>query len=107
MQQIEVQELAALLADPANKDLQLLDVREAWEVQTAAVQPSIHISMQHIVARFNELDPTKLTVCLCHHGARSMQVAHFLERQGFDQVLNLSGGIDAWSRQIDPSIATY
>jgi rhodanese-related sulfurtransferase len=107
MQQIEVHELAALLADPATKDLQLLDVREAWEVQTAAVLPSIHISMQQIVARFNELDPSKLTVCLCHHGARSMQVAHFLERQGFEQVLNLSGGIDAWSRQIDSSIATY
>ena len=107
MQHIEVLELAALMADPANKDLQLLDVREAWEVQTAAVHPSIHISMQQIVARFNELDPTKLTVCLCHHGARSMQVAHFLERQGFEQVMNLSGGIDAWSAVVDATVPVY
>jgi rhodanese-related sulfurtransferase len=107
MQQINALELAALMADPAQKDIQLLDVREAWEVATAAVTPSIHISMQQIVARFNELDPAKLTVCLCHHGARSMQVANFLERQGFDQVLNLSGGIDAWSKDVDHSVPTY
>jgi rhodanese-related sulfurtransferase len=107
MQQINALELAALMADPSQKDIQLLDVREAWEVATAAVMPSIHISMQQIVARFNELDPAKLTVCLCHHGARSMQVANFLERQGFDQVLNLSGGIDAWSREVDQTVPTY
>jgi rhodanese-related sulfurtransferase len=107
MQEINVLELAALLADPAKKDLQLLDVREPWEVATAVVNPSIHISMQQIVARFNELDPAKLTVCLCHHGTRSMQVANFLERQGFEQVLNLSGGIDAWSREVDSAVPTY
>jgi rhodanese-related sulfurtransferase len=107
MQQIDALGLAALLADPTKKELQLLDVRERWEVDTASVAGSTHIVMSEIVARHTELDPTKLTVCLCHHGARSMQVAHFLERQGFEQVLNLQGGIDAWSRLVDPSTPTY
>jgi rhodanese-related sulfurtransferase len=107
MQHIEALELATLMADPAKKDIQLLDVREPWEVATAAIAPSIHISMQQIVQRFGELDPAKLTICLCHHGMRSMQVAHFLERQGFDHVANLSGGIDAWSKQVDSTVPQY
>jgi rhodanese-related sulfurtransferase len=107
MQQIDALSLAALLADPAQKDVQILDVREPWEVATAAISPSTHIAMHEIVARHTELDPDRLTVCLCHHGVRSMQVAHFLERQGFEKVLNLQGGIDAWSQLVDASVPTY
>ncbi|MGC8165165.1 rhodanese-like domain-containing protein [Salmonella enterica] len=46
-------------------------------------------------------------VCICHHGGRSMQVAAFLERQGFTKVINLSGGVHAWAAQVDPSMPTY
>ena len=89
----------------------LLDVREPWEVQTASVTPEgmelRAIPMGALVARLHELDRTIPVACLCHHGARSMQVANFLTQQGFSTVANISGGIDAWSRELDPCIARY
>jgi rhodanese-related sulfurtransferase len=89
-------------------DLTLLDVREDWEVQLApAPSEFVHIPMGEIADRCGELDPAKETVVICRSGARSMQVAHFLEGQRFASVANLSGGILAWSRELDPSIPTY
>ena len=89
----------------------LLDVREAWEVQTAsartAVLDLVHMPMQTIPARLSELDRSRPIACLCHHGGRSMQVAAFLERAGFGQVINLTGGIHAWALQVDPGMPTY
>ena len=88
----------------------LLDVREGWEVQTASVQPDgldrVHMPMQTIPARLHELDKTRPVACLCHHGGRSMQVAAFLQQHGY-QVVNVAGGIHAWSAQVDPSIPVY
>jgi rhodanese-related sulfurtransferase len=88
----------------------LLDVREGWEVQTASAQPEgmdlLHIPMQTIPARLHELDKTRPIACLCHHGSRSMQVANFLMQHGFE-VVNVAGGIHAWSAQVDPSIPVY
>jgi rhodanese-related sulfurtransferase len=88
----------------------LLDVREGWEVQTASAKPEsldlVHIPMQTIPARLNELDKSKPIACLCHHGARSLQVANFLLQHGY-QVVNVAGGIHAWSAQVDPSIPVY
>jgi rhodanese-related sulfurtransferase len=88
----------------------LLDVREGWEVQTASTQPEgmdlLHMSMQSIPARLHELDKTRPIACLCHHGSRSMQVASFLMQHGFE-VVNVAGGIHAWSAQVDPSIPVY
>jgi rhodanese-related sulfurtransferase len=63
--------------------------------------------MSSIPARQEELDPEQAIVCICHHGARSMQVGAFLERAGFEQVVNLTGGIHAWAMQIDSSMPTY
>jgi rhodanese-related sulfurtransferase len=107
MQQIEPLELASLLADPNQKEIQLLDVREEWEIAGGTIAGSACIPMREIVSKISTLDADKLTVCICHHGTRSMQVAHFLERQGFQQVLNLASGIDGWSRQVDSSIPLY
>lgn len=88
----------------------LLDVREGWELQTASTQPEaldlVHMPMQTIPARLSELDKTRPIACLCHHGGRSMQVANFLLQHGF-QVVNVAGGIHAWSAQVDPSIPVY
>jgi len=88
----------------------LLDVREGWEVQTASAKPEsldlVHIPMQTIPARLNELDKSKPIACLCHQGARSLQVANFLLQHGY-QVVNVAGGIHAWSAQVDPSIPVY
>ena len=63
--------------------------------------------MGQILSRFEELDPDRPTACLCHHGARSMSVANYLVRAGFESVANIAGGINAWSQERDPSVPTY
>ena len=85
----------------------LLDVREPWEVSTAALPGIVHIPLRDIPARSGELDPATAVVCICHHGARSAQAGIFLESRGFTDIHNLQGGIDAWSRQVDPAVPTY
>ena len=93
----------------------VLDVREAWEVQTACVKEDgfrlLTVPMREIPARLEELRETLGTdhpiACLCHHGMRSLQVANYLTQSGFGEVVNLQGGIDAWSQQIDPTVARY
>ena len=90
------------------EDMTLLDVREDWEIEKAPVPSEVvHIPMGEISDRLSELDPKKETVVICRSGGRSAQVAHYLERQGFGKVFNLSGGILAWSRVIDPRIPQY
>jgi rhodanese-related sulfurtransferase len=88
-----------------------LDVREPWEVSTATLSAPgagvVFVPMREIPSRLAELDPAQPVVCICHHGARSAQVVAFLERAGFESVYNLAGGIDAWSRDVDPSVARY
>ena len=90
-----------------NIDCVLLDVREDGEVAYANIDGHTHIAMNLIPLRHNELPDDKPIVVYCHHGMRSMQVALFLEHAGFSDVYNLSGGIEAWSVQIDPSVARY
>ena len=85
----------------------LLDVREVWEVQMASIAGAANIPMGEIPARLSELDPGKETVVVCHHGIRSAQVAVYLARRGFERVINLIGGIDAWSREADPAVPRY
>ncbi len=95
------------LADVAATPPLLLDVRNAWEVELAPFKGATHIPMNEIPARLGELDPKTPIVAICHAGMRSMQVARFLDHQGFTELFNLAGGIDAWSVQVDPSVARY
>ena len=93
----------------------VLDVREPWEVQTACVKEDgfqlLTLPMREIPARLEELRETlgddRPIACLCHHGMRSLQVANYLAQSGFGEVVNLQGGIDAWSQQVDPTVARY
>jgi rhodanese-related sulfurtransferase len=89
----------------------LLDVRESWELQTASVQPSgfelLHIPMNTLAQRLGELPADRPIACLCHHGMRSMQVAYFLAQQGYEHLANITGGIDAWSHELDSRVPTY
>lgn len=109
MQQISPVQVAEWAGQQTQRPV-LLDVREGWEVQTASARPAeldfVHMPMQTIPARLNELDPARPIACLCHHGGRSMQVAHFLASHGY-QVVNVAGGIHAWSAQVDPAIPVY
>jgi rhodanese-related sulfurtransferase len=107
MKQLTAPALAEWLADTSRPAPVLLDVREPWEVQTVSIAGIIAIPMGQIPARSEELDPEAEVVCICHHGGRSAQVAMFLESRGFKQISNLTGGMDAWARQVDPSLPTY
>jgi len=104
--ELTVAQAQALLTAP-NPPL-LLDVREPWEHATAHITPSTLIPMNEVPARaFKELDEDQHLLVLCHHGARSLSVAAWLRNQGFDKAQSVAGGIDAWSRQIDPNIPRY
>jgi rhodanese-related sulfurtransferase len=102
---ISPQELHSRLAAPDRPVV--VDVRESWERDIATLPGTIHIPMNEVPTRLSELDAGKDIVVMCRSGGRSMQVAQFLDRQGFRSVANLTGGILAWSRDVDPSIATY
>jgi rhodanese-related sulfurtransferase len=85
----------------------VLDVREPFEIELAPFPGATHIPMGDIPARIGELDPQREIVVVCHHGVRSAQVAGWLVRSGFARVLNLTGGIDAWSCEADPATPRY
>ena len=105
MEQITPTQLAQEL-EAGDKPL-LLDVREQWEFDHCRIDGSQLMPMQTVPLRLNELDPDQRIVCVCHHGARSMQVGLFLESRGFAKVVNLSGGVAAWARSVDPTMPTY
>jgi rhodanese-related sulfurtransferase len=107
MQNLTPSALVDWLADESRPAPVLLDVREPWEISTASIAGCVSIPMREIPARSEELDDETPIVCVCHHGARSANVAMFLESRGFKQMFNLQGGIDAWSRQVDKSVPTY
>ena len=97
--------LRAALLD--GEEIALLDVREEWELQIANVPGTVHVPMAEVPQRLGELDRDRDTVVLCRSGRRSLQVARFLEQSGFRSVANLTGGILAWSREVDSSIPEY
>lgn len=89
----------------------VLDVREPSELRVASVTANGFtlrtIPMGVIPPRLNELDRAQPVACLCHHGARSMQVASFLKARGFEHVANIAGGIHAWSAELDRTVPVY
>ena len=107
MRNITAQELKQLLDSDDEAPL-ILDVREAWEIERAHLPNSYFIPMRDLPQRLSELDPDRTTVVLCHHGIRSRTAALYMEREfQFSRVFNLSGGIDAWARDVDPNLPTY
>ncbi len=105
--QLSPAEAAVLLTAAEGGRPVLLDVREPWELATARLPGSLDIPMGEIPSRLDELARDRPLIVMCHHGMRSLQVTMFLKRQGYPFVSNLAGGIDAWSREVDPSIPTY
>lgn len=105
MREISPKDLHARLQ--AGDTVTLLDVREPWERQLCALTDSIHAPMQQVPAAIDSLDPEQEIIVYCHSGVRSFHVGKFLEHHGFKRVLNLSGGIDAWAREVDPTMARY
>lgn len=112
IEQIRPADLAQWLArERAHGEPIVLDVREPWEWQTASVTADgfelLKVPMASVPARLAELDRDRPVACLCHHGGRSMQVAHFLAQAGFGHVANIAGGINAWSAEVDPGVPRY
>jgi rhodanese-related sulfurtransferase len=107
MRHITPAELSAWLEDPARPAPLLLDVREPWEFRTCHIEGARPLPMNEVPRRLDELDPGTDVVAICHHGTRSMHVAHFLTRQGFTRVYNLAGGMDAWARTVDTAMPVY
>lgn len=106
MQQLNAIQVKQLIdaADPAPL---LLDVREPNEFAYCHIEGALHIPMGQIVSRLDDIDAEREIVVICHHGMRSFQVAQFLESQGYGRIINLSGGIDAWARDVDPAMPKY
>jgi len=90
------------------EDIQIVDVREADEVATAKLPNTIHIPLAQVVNRMSEIDPSRETVVHCKMGGRSAKAIEALKRSGFTgNLLNLAGGITAWSNDVDPSVPKY
>jgi rhodanese-related sulfurtransferase len=106
MKQITAPDLHAYLETADPKPI-LLDVREPREFEYCHIAGSLHMPMNDVPARIGELTPEREIVCICHHGMRSASVAGFLERQGFRNVVNLTGGVDAWAVQVEPDMPRY
>ena len=102
---ISVRELADMRS--AGKEHAVLDVREARELDICRLEGALHIPMAEIADRTDDLPKEQLLVVICHHGARSQMVVDFLRDAGFDNAVNLDGGIDAWACDIDSSMPRY
>ena len=85
----------------------LLDVREPWELEKARIDGTQHIPMGDIATHVQELDPDEHIIVVCHHGMRSLSVTTWLRQQGFEKVQSMRGGIDGWSRTVDPKVPIY
>lgn len=112
IEQIRPSQLAQWCRAAADQGIPIvLDVRDPPEIQVASVTPDgfelIALPMGSVPARMAELDPARPIACLCHHGIRSQRVAAFLVGNGFAHVANIAGGIDAWSQELDATIARY
>jgi rhodanese-related sulfurtransferase len=85
----------------------LVDVRDDWETKLCRLDSAVHIPMEELELRTDELNPADDIVVYCHHGVRSAAVADYLRGLGFTRVRNLSGGLDAWARAVEPTMRRY
>lgn len=102
---ISPQTLRALL--DSKELLVLLDVRDEWETRLCRLDNAVHIPVEEIELRTDELNPEDEIVVYCHHGVRSAAVAGYLRQLGFAKAVNLAGGIDLWARAVEPSMRRY
>ena len=101
-----VLEINEILNDDSNTAM-ILDVREKWEYDICHIENSVHIPMGKITERKDDLSHNDMIIVVCNHGVRSRMVAKYLDANGFTNIINLSGGVDAWSNEVDPSMTKY
>ena len=107
MMQLPVAELSQWLADSKRQAPLLLDVREPWEFALCRIEGSDSVPLGTLGSRLASIDHQRPIVCICHHGTRSFHAGLALERAGCRHVYNLTGGVDAWARQIDATLSIY
>jgi adenylyltransferase/sulfurtransferase len=105
MNEITPPELKARM--DAKTALILLDVRQDWETKLCRLPNSVHIPIEEIEFRTEELNPADEIIVYCHQGVRSAAVAQYLRDLGFTNVKNLAGGLDAWARTVEPGMRRY
>ncbi len=106
MREMSPQQVSEYLQEKNNKPL-LLDVREPWEYDVCRIDGSQLLPMQSIPHSLDRLDPKADTIVICHHGVRSKMVARFLEEAQFENIINLTGGVNAWAQSVDLSMPRY
>ena len=104
-EQITAEELKRRL--DSHDPITVVDVRDPWEVQICRLENSLHMPMEEIPFRIDELNPEDEFVVICHQGVRSAAICDWMERQGYLRVKNLAGGLDAWARTVDPTMRRY
>ena len=105
MSEISAQDLKTRL--DRNEPPLLLDVRQDWETQLCRLPNAVHIPIEELELRVEELNAQDEIVVYCHQGVRSAAVAEYLRSLGFKRVRNLTGGVDSWARTIDPGMRRY
>jgi len=85
----------------------LLDVRQSWEFDVCKIENSILLPMSQVPTQLESLDFDRETVVICHHGIRSRSVGRYLEQNGFNNIINLSGGVAQWAQTVDNQMPTY
>jgi rhodanese-related sulfurtransferase len=103
----EISAVEASNLSDQDKTVTFLDVREQVELEICRIEGAIHIPMGNIPERFEQLPKDKTIIVFCHHGMRSRTVQEYLEAQGFENLINLAGGIHAWAINVDPTIKQY
>jgi rhodanese-related sulfurtransferase len=106
MREFSATELQDYLETSSARPL-LLDVREPWEFDRACIEGSMLVPMRTIPERMQDFNPDQEIVVICHHGIRSRMVGLHLENHGFSDIINLTGGVEAWAREVDPDMVSY
>ncbi|HIB84770.1 MAG TPA: sulfurtransferase [Chromatiaceae bacterium] len=106
MREFPAAELNQYLANVETKPL-LLDVREEWEFKLCRIDDAQLVPMRQIPEYLSQLDSQQEVVVICHHGIRSRHVGRYLEANGFERIINLSGGVAEWAKDVDPTMAVY
>ncbi len=105
MESIRPSELAERLQRGDN--LVLLDVRRHNELEICVLPNIVHLPLSDLDQGRHRLDPDGIIVCICHHGTRSAHACTMLESYGFDDIINLTGGMELWAQEVDPTMARY
>ena len=102
-------QISAVEASVLQKDKKatLLDVREPSELAICKIEDALHIPMNEIPDRYTALPKDRPVIVFCHHGMRSLKVQQFLGSKGFDNIVNMEGGIHTWSTDVDPQMTQY